>query len=139
MIPGFGSSEFMGKLNKNHGMAKLKKHMTIMDSMNDQELDDKDCLKLFKDQPNRFQRVARGAGVAPSDVKELLEYNRNIAGMLKQKPKMKNQRASQMASQMARMDPRLLHQMGGLQSMMQQMGGLQSMMRNAKGIMGLNM
>ena len=35
MIPGFGS-DFMTKGNEQESMARLKKLMTIMDSMNDQ-------------------------------------------------------------------------------------------------------
>lgn len=35
MIPGFGS-DFMSKGNEQESMARLKKLMTIMDSMNDQ-------------------------------------------------------------------------------------------------------
>lgn len=35
MIPGFGT-DFMSKGNEQESMARLKKLMTIMDSMNDQ-------------------------------------------------------------------------------------------------------
>lgn len=42
---------------------RLKKLMTIMDSMNDGELDSRDGAKLFSKQPTRVIRVAQGSGV----------------------------------------------------------------------------
>uniref|UniRef100_A0A8C8F8S2 Signal recognition particle 54 kDa protein n=1 Tax=Oncorhynchus tshawytscha TaxID=74940 RepID=A0A8C8F8S2_ONCTS len=152
MIPGFGT-DFMSKGNEQESMARLKKLMTIMDSMNDQELDNKDGAKLFTKQPNRIARVARGSGVATRDVQELLtQYTKfaqmvkkmgGIKGLFKGGDMSKNVNPSQMAKlnqQMAKMmDPRVLHHMGG-------MAGLQSMMRqfqqgaagNMKGMMGFN-
>lgn len=111
MIPGFGT-DFMSKGNEQESMARLKKLMTIMDSMNDQgnaclllctaatpslnafldnekcfflcsELDSKDGAKLFSKQPNRIQRVARGSGVATRDVQELLTQYTKFAQMVK--------------------------------------------------------
>ncbi|KPP63373.1 signal recognition particle 54 kDa protein-like [Scleropages formosus] len=149
---GFGT-DFMSKGNEQESMARLKKLMTIMDSMNDQELDSKDGAKLFSKQPSRIQRVARGSGVATRDVQELLtQYTKfaqmvkkmgGIKGLFKGGDMSKNVNPSQMAKlnqQMAKMmDPRVLHHMGG-------MAGLQSMMRqfqqgaagNMKGMMGFN-
>ncbi|KAF7704468.1 hypothetical protein HF521_021540 [Silurus meridionalis] len=135
MIPGFGT-DFLSKDNEQKSVARLNKFLTIMDSMNDQELDNKDGAKLFSKQQNRVQRVARGAGVATRDVQELLTQYTKFAQMVKKKGGIKglfkggdmskNVNPSQMAKlnqQMAKMmDPRLLHHMGG-------MAGLQSMMR----------
>ncbi|CAJ0944326.1 unnamed protein product [Ranitomeya imitator] len=152
MIPGFGQ-DFMSKGNEQESMARLKKLMTIMDSMNDQELDNTDGAKLFSKQPGRIQRVARGSGVSTRDVQELLaQYTKfaqmvkkmgGIKGLFKGGDMSKNVNPSQMAKlnqQMAKMmDPRVLQHMGG-------MAGLQSMMRqfqqgaagNMKGMMGFN-
>lgn len=47
------------------------------------ELDNKDGAKLFSKQPNRVQRVARGAGVATRDVQELLTQYTKFAQMVK--------------------------------------------------------
>lgn len=47
------------------------------------ELDNKDGAKLFSKQPNRIQRVARGAGVATRDVQELLTQYTKFAQMVK--------------------------------------------------------
>ncbi|ELK11325.1 Signal recognition particle 54 kDa protein [Pteropus alecto] len=126
MIPGFGT-DFMSKGNEQESMARLKKLMTIMDSMNDQELDSTDGAKVFSKQPGRIQRVARGSGVSTRDVQELLtQYTKfaqmvkkmgGIKGLFKGGDMSKNVSQSQMAKlnqQMAKMmDPRVLHHMAG--------------------------
>ena len=47
MIPGF-SQDFMTKGCEQESQGKLKRLMTIMDSMNDRELDDSDGAKKFR-------------------------------------------------------------------------------------------
>ncbi|XP_058791113.1 signal recognition particle subunit SRP54 [Phymastichus coffea] len=135
MIPGF-SQDFMSKGTEQESMARLKKLMTIMDSMNDSELDSRDGAKLFSKQPGRVTRVARGSGVTEKDVKDLIaQYTKfaavvkkmgGIKGLFKGGDMTKNVNPAQMArlnQQMARMmDPRVFHQMGG-------MAGLSNMMR----------
>lgn len=139
MIPGF-SSDFMTKGNEQESMGRLKKLMTIMDSMNDQELDHREGAKLFSRQTGRVTRVARGAGVTTREVQELLaQYTKfaamvkkmgGIKGLFKGGDMAKNVNPAQMNKlnqQMAKMmDPRVLHQMGGF-------SGLQSMMRQLQG------
>jgi len=135
MIPGF-SQDLITKGGEQESMARLKKLMTIMDSMNDGELDNQDGAKLFTKQPGRVTRVARGAGVTERDVKELIsQYTKfaavvkkmgGIKGLFKGGDMNKNVNPTQMAKlnqQMARMmDPNVLHRMGGV-------NGLQNMMR----------
>ncbi|XP_066147930.1 signal recognition particle subunit SRP54 [Euwallacea fornicatus] len=135
MIPGF-SQDFMSKGSEQESMLRLRKLMTIMDSMNDGELDNRDGAKLFSKQPLRIIRVAQGSGVTEREVKELItQYTKfaavvkkmgGIKGLFKGGDMAKNVNQNQMAKlnqQMARMmDPRVLHQMGG-------MAGLQNMMR----------
>lgn len=135
MIPGMGS-DFMTKGNEQESMARLKKLMTIMDSMNDNELDSHMGDKLFTRQPTRIARVARGSGSSQREVQELLTQYRKFAqmvtkmggikGLFQGGDMAKNVNPAQMAKlnqQMARMmDPRVLQQMGG-------MNGLQGMMR----------
>ncbi|BES93399.1 signal recognition particle [Nesidiocoris tenuis] len=135
MIPGF-SQEFLTKGSEQESMARLKKMMTIMDSMNDGELDNRDGAKLFSKQAGRVTRVAQGAGVMEKEVKDLIsQYTKfaavvkkmgGIKGLFKNGDMAKNVNQAQMAKlnqQMAKMlDPRVLHQMGG-------MSGLQNMMR----------
>ncbi|KAJ8919742.1 hypothetical protein NQ315_006271 [Exocentrus adspersus] len=135
MIPGF-SQDLMSKGSEQESMARLKRLMTVMDSMNDGELDNRDGAKLFTKQPGRVVRVAQGAGVTEKEVKELItQYTKfaavvkkmgGIKGLFKGGDMAKNVNHTQMAKlnqQMAKMmDPRVLHQMGG-------MAGLQNMMR----------
>ena len=56
--------------------------MTIMDSMNDGELDGKDGAKTFQREPNRVRRVAQGAGVMEVEVQELLKQYTKFAQVL---------------------------------------------------------
>lgn len=62
MIPGF-SQDFMSKGSEQESVARLKRLMTIMDSMSDNELDSRDGAKLFSKQNGRVIRVAQGSGV----------------------------------------------------------------------------
>lgn len=117
-------------------MKRLKRLMTIMDSMSDKELDSLEGAKLFSKQSSRIQRVARGAGVSSRDVQELLTQHVKFAQMVKRMGGIKglfkggdmakNVNPSQLAKlnqSMAKMiDPRVLQQIGG-------MNGLQNMMR----------
>lgn len=82
MIPGF-SQDFMTKGGEQESMARLKKLMTIMDSMNDSELDNQDGAKLFSKQTTRMARVARGAGVTEREVKELISQYTKFAAVVK--------------------------------------------------------
>jgi len=134
MIPGF--NDFMTKGHEKESTDRLKKLMTIMDSMTDEELDHKDGAKFVTKTPGRVSRVARGSGTLPKEVNELLMQHGKFAQMVKKMGGMKglfkpggmdkNVNPAQMAKlngQMAKlMDPRVLQQMGG-------MGGLQNMMR----------
>ncbi|XP_071835133.1 signal recognition particle subunit SRP54-like [Apostichopus japonicus] len=135
LIPGF-SSDFMTKGSEQESMARLKKLMTIMDSMNDEELDNREGAKIFVRGPGRVQRVARGAGVSVKEVQELLQQYQKFAQMVKKMGGIKglfkggdmskNVNPAQMQKlnqSIARaMDPRVLHQLGG-------MNGLQNMMK----------
>lgn len=134
MIPGF--NDFMTKGHEKDSMERLKKLMTIMDSMTDDELDNKEGAKLFTRQQSRVARVARGSGTLPKEVNELMMQYGKFSQMVKKMGGMKglfkpggmdkNVNPSQMArlnTHMAKMmDPRVLHQMGGMQ-------GLTNMMR----------
>ena len=50
---GFDFQDFMSKGSEQESMARLKRLMTIMDSMNDGELDHKDGAKLFAKEPGK--------------------------------------------------------------------------------------
>lgn len=139
MIPGFGPELAKGA-SEADSMAKLKRMMTIMDSMADSELDSREGAKLFAKQPNRVVRVARGAGVTIREVQELISSYTKFAAVVKRMGGIKglfrggdmnkNVNPMQMAKlnqQMAKMiDPRVFQQMGG-------MSGLQNMMKQLQG------
>ncbi|XP_054153869.1 signal recognition particle subunit SRP54-like [Oppia nitens] len=142
MIPGFGADLIKGA-SEAESMSRLKRLMTIMDSMSDSELDSREGAKLFTKQPTRIVRVARGSGVTQREVQELLtQYTKfaavvkkmgGIKGLFKGGDMAKNVNQTQMAKlnqQMAKMmDPRVLQQMGG-------MNGLQNMMRQLQSAAG---
>lgn len=135
MIPGF-SQDFMTKGREEDTTVRLKRLMTIMDSMNDAELDNKDGAKLFTKQPGRITRIARGSGVTEKEAKDLIsQYTKfaavvkkmgGIKGLFKSGDMTKNVNPTQMArlnQQMAKMmGPAALQQMGGT-------AGLQNFMR----------
>lgn len=134
MIPGF-SQDFM-KGSERDSMTRLKRLMTVMDSMNDDELDHPQGAKLFRTQSGRVARVARGSGTSQREVGELItQYTKfaqmvkkmgGIKGLFKGGDMSKNVNPAQMAKlnqQVAKMmDPRVLQQMGG-------MSGIQNMMK----------
>lgn len=126
MIPGFGTDLLKGA-SEAESMSRLKRLMTIMDSMSDSELDSKEGSKIFSKQPTRVQRVAQGSGVRVRDVQELLvQYNKfagvvkkmgGVKGLFKSGDLSRNVNPNQMAKlnqQMAKMiEPNMLAQMGG--------------------------
>ncbi len=67
MIPGVSDKMKDGDLDSTQG--KLRRFLTIMDSMTDEEMTDPKSVKS-----TRVTRIARGAGVTPRDVKELLKH-----------------------------------------------------------------
>lgn len=123
MIPGF-SQDFMSKGSEQESMARIKKLMTMMDSMCDNELDNRDGAKLFSKEKTRTTRVARGSGVTEREVQDLIsQYTKfaavvkkmgGIKGLFKTGDINKNVNPNQMAKlnqQMAKMiDPRMLQQ-----------------------------
>lgn len=126
MIPGFGADLLKGA-SEAESMSRLKRLMTIMDSMSDSELDSKEGAKLFSKQPTRVLRVAQGSGVRVRDVQELLvQYNKfagvvkkmgGVKGLFKSGDISRNVNPNQMArlnQQMAKMiEPNMLAKMGG--------------------------
>ena len=67
LIPGVASKVKSDEMASTQ--AKLARFKVIMDSMTDEEMSDPKAVKS-----SRVQRIARGAGVAPRDVKELLRH-----------------------------------------------------------------
>ena len=134
MIPGF-SNAIMQPGQEKESQARLKKFMTIMDSMTPKELDSSST-KLLSEQ-SRIERWARGSGSNVMEVQMMLEeykrlaklFNTALKGMKVPKGlKDGNPRNMQQnIAQMSRMlPPQMLKMMGGpaaIQSLMKQMEG----------------
>lgn len=168
MIPGlssvFGGGQpgMGGQVSDQESGKRLKRLMTIMDSMNDKELDDMEASKTFTKQPSRVSRVANGAGVMEIEVHALLDQYKKFSQVVKQmggvkelfkdEKQMKNLNPAKMGkvyqSMAKAMDPHMLRAIGGMQgieSMMKQMQqggampggmgmqGLEQMMKSKKG------
>lgn len=92
MIPGF--SNIGDKVDMDESQEKLRRFRFIMDSMTNEELEDPKLIKVA-----RVMRIARGAGVQPSEVRELLkQYNQSkkmVKGMMGNR-KMRKQIMKQM-------------------------------------------
>eukprot|EP01027_Heterolobosea_sp_BB2_P007849 GEZU01011656.1.p1 GENE.GEZU01011656.1~~GEZU01011656.1.p1 ORF type:complete len:510 (+),score=146.52 GEZU01011656.1:54-1583(+) len=142
MLPGF-TQDLLPKGQEKEGQAKIKKYITIMDSMTDEELDEEDIQKM-KNLDSRIRRIARGSGRSIADVEELLAQFKTFKTMIKNMQKNfgklglgKNPKDLQnmakgmpnMAQLAKGMDPRILKQMGGV-------GGMQGMMKNMMKNMG---
>lgn len=165
MIPGLSSvlgGQTGGQVSDQESMKRLKKLMTIMDSMNDKELDDVEASKTFTRQPTRVSRIACGSGVAEIEVHALLDQFKKFSQVVKQmggvkelfkdEKQMKNLNPAKMGkvyqSMAKAMDPQMLRAIGGMQgieAMMKQMQqggqlpggmgmqGLEAMMKRKKG------
>lgn len=72
MLPGFGLPQGMqDKINIEDSQRRLASYRVIMDSMTDEEMEEPKIIKS-----SRVNRIARGAGVDPKEVRELLhQYN----------------------------------------------------------------
>jgi len=71
MLPGMSSME--DKIDLENSQARLKKYKNVMNSMTKEEMEDPKIIKS-----GRVHRIARGAGVDPKDVRELLrQYNQS--------------------------------------------------------------
>ena len=96
LIPGFSKME--DKIDYEESQKRLKRYRTIMDSMTDEEMEDPKVIKS-----SRVQRIAKGAGVDPHDVRELLkQYNQSkktLKGVMGNR-KMRKQMMKQMGGGM---------------------------------------
>jgi signal recognition particle subunit SRP54 len=150
MIPGF-SSQFIEKGKEKEGQAKIKRYMTMMDSMTDagepvqhfllgNHSLDRHCethlsltvyLELDGTNPklmnqSRINRIARGSGRLVEEVVHMLEEYKRIAKMWKKLPLPTNNRRLNTNRDIRpianAIPPNMLNQLGGLV-------GLQNMMK----------
>ena len=107
--------------------SKLKNFINIMDSMTDEELDSTTPLKLLT--PSRLERLARGSGRPPIEIRLLLEQFKMFENLGKLRPTtgkngLPDLRTLQKMSGM--IPPSFLNQIGGmsgLRNLMQQFSG----------------
>ena len=136
MIPGF-SNAIMPAGHEKESAARIKRFMTIMDSMTDRELD-ATSTKILSEE-SRIMRWAQGSGSSPMDVHQLLEEYKKLAKVfttamksmrglpksLKGDMNPRNMQAN--IAQMSKMlPPQMLQMMGGpgaIQQLMKQMEG----------------
>ena len=128
MIPGL-SNLMVDK--DNQGENRIKKFMSIMNSMNDMELDSDH--KLFNNEKSRLNRIAKGSGTHPIIVEQVLSTLKPFKTFAEQIRKLTKggNPADFMSGKNGQMDmrkmanmlnPKMLQQMGGV-------NGLQNMMK----------
>ncbi|KAG0625425.1 hypothetical protein M758_2G054000 [Ceratodon purpureus] len=131
MIPGF-NQELMPKGREKESQAKVKKFMTMMDSMTDEELDSTNP-KLMTD--SRIYRIARGSGRSLREVHEMLEEYKRLAKVWRKMKGLKIPKKGDMSAMSRNMNaqhmskvlpPQMLKQIGGV-------SGLQNLMKNFNG------
>ncbi|MEB3779315.1 MAG: signal recognition particle protein Srp54 [Desulfurococcales archaeon] len=78
MLPGGGLLTQLDNEKLRVGEEKIDKWLAIIESMTYEELDNPDIIDR-----RRIRRIAMGAGVKPDDVKELLNYYKNMKTLMK--------------------------------------------------------
>lgn len=136
MLPGI-SAEMMPKGHEKESQAKIKRYMTMMDSMTNDELDSSNP-KVFNE--SRMMLIARGSGRQVREVMEMLEEYKRLAKIWSKMKGLKIPKNGDMSALSRNMNaqhmskvlpPQMLKQiggMGGLQSLMKQMGSGKDMM-----------
>jgi signal recognition particle subunit SRP54 len=97
MLP--GASKVSDKIDYQATQERLDRYKVIMDSMTEKEKDEPALIK-----GSRIDRIAAGAGVEPSEVRELLKQYANSKKMMGSVVKDRKMRR-QMAKQMGAMSP----------------------------------
>ncbi|KQK09989.1 signal recognition particle 54 kDa protein 2 isoform X1 [Brachypodium distachyon] len=137
MLRGF-RAELMPQGHEQESQAKIKRYMTIMDSMTDAELDSPN-LKFMNE--SRIIRIARGSGRPVRDVLDMLEEYKRLAKICismsnikphkkgDKRPVVRNNNIQQIINALP---PQVLKQIGGV-------GGLQSLVKqlDSKDMSGL--
>lgn len=130
MIPGFSAAGGLPEGMEKHGVERMKKFIVIMDSLTSEELDSEKPIT----EGTRVLRIARGAGVHPEQVIELIEEHKKFgkivgrmgkAGLMN--PNMGNigRNPNQMLSKLTSALPQdMLNKLGGAGNMMNLMKNL---------------
>ena len=126
MMPGMSS--LASSAGDEMSAARIKRTLVVMDSMTDPELDSNGQIFVKPKEQGRLIRVARGSGVHPAEVMQVVQQSKKMADLVKTMGGMKglwkngdlsrNVNANQMQQlrmQLAKtMDPAVLQQMGGM-------------------------
>ena len=104
MIPGMNAN-LIPKGREKEGVARIKRFLCMMDSMNDKELDGQ-----VKFNDSRIKRVARGSGTSIAEVNQLLEEHKKFQKMVEKMGKMKMNNQADM-KQMARNPAEMMKKM----------------------------
>ncbi|XP_021745773.1 signal recognition particle 54 kDa protein 2-like isoform X1 [Chenopodium quinoa] len=96
MFPGF-TCELMPKAQDKDAQAKIKRYMTILDSMTDNELDCKDSMSDLKTRNKRIMRIARGAGLEVREVNKMLDEYKRFAKIWSKIKNIKNPQKGSLA------------------------------------------
>lgn len=135
MIPGM--AQFADQLGGEDSNRRLKAMVYIMDSMTKKELDSDG--QIFRDEPTRVVRVAKGSGTAVREVEEVLAQQKMMSGMAKKMggkdglmSRMKAMQGGKGDAQMEQMRRRMA-QMGGGQGGMPDMSQMASMLGGGGG------
>jgi len=154
MIPGLGTAG-MGAQQEQMSKQRIKRFMTIMDSMTQTELDGDDTAFSDAKGPSRMQRIAVGAGAPVRAVHEMIATFvpfRKLFANMKGLPSMGKGGNMDLSSMMGRggrqnlqkmasaFDPRMLQRvggMGGLQNMMKQIAMAEKSGKMPKGLAGM--
>eukprot|EP01098_Paradermamoeba_levis_P010183 TRINITY_DN4278_c0_g1_i1.p1 TRINITY_DN4278_c0_g1~~TRINITY_DN4278_c0_g1_i1.p1 ORF type:complete len:485 (-),score=171.84 TRINITY_DN4278_c0_g1_i1:53-1507(-) len=125
MIPGF--SNLIKNAPGIDSGSKIKVYMTIMDSMNDEELDESRWLS-GKSKDSRILRIARGAGRSIKEVNELLDQFKHFEKVMKKMKGLKigkggNIQGRNLNQVSSLIPPNIMKQMGGV-------GAMQNLLKN---------
>jgi len=142
MLPGVNTDNLAPGYEK-HGVQRIKRFMTMMDSMTNDELDCKKGVELDKDLA-RVIRVAKGSGTHPMAVAELLREHKRFesmigkmgkAGLMKDSGDVELKRnPKQVLNKLQScVDPQMLKQMGGAENMMNLMKKMEEVEGDKKG------
>ncbi|MED6169922.1 hypothetical protein PIB30_025657 [Stylosanthes scabra] len=130
MLPGI-SAELMPKGREKESQSKIKRHMTMMDSMTNEELDSSNP-KIMSE--SRIMRIARGSGHQVTEVMAMVEEYKYLVKIWSKAKGFKFPKKGDMSALSRNMNaqqtgkvlpPQMLQQIGGmgvLQSLMKQMG-----------------
>lgn len=122
-IPGIGNM-LGGQVNEKEGVKKIKRYLTIMDSMSKDELE--------KNKPiteARIKAIAMGSGTSMLEVKLLLEEYKNVEKMINNLSKMNMGKGNEMQNMM-RNPNQIMQKLGGALNpqMIQSLGGMENIM-----------